>query len=113
MSLLNQKAPPPPANVRTVIKLWDEQPAYEQKRGMNRRMFTPEEVRAIRKDYARYERLRKAVWRYGGWENKRRRAKLRAYIFRRYGAEALARKYGGKPSTIRGIAWRLSYQEVD
>jgi len=88
----------------------------KDQRGKSRRIFSDEQVRDIRARFAKFMRLTEMVpKKYPGGTRrmKDRRARVRGYIYERYGTESIARMYGCSKAAIYAVWTRLSYGDVD
>lgn len=127
MSLLDQPKPPKKIEGARVIRKLNmdkDEPvcrsfpkqSSSDRRGYGNRKFNDDQVREIRRRFARYLRLNELVaTKYPGGTRrmKNKRAVLRHYILHRYGPAALGERFHCSKEAIYGIASRLSYGDVD
>lgn len=114
--------------VRTVKKLnidEDEQPvcrslrkkSSNDRRGYANRRFTADQARQIRAGMERYKRLMALLDqkhpRGKGEKSRARRARLKSYIFARYGVDTIATRFGCRRETVYAICLGLTYGDVD
>jgi len=127
VSLLDQPKPPKTIEGARVVKklnLEQDEPvcrsfpkrSEKDQRGKSRRIFSDAQVHDIRARFSKFMRLTEMVAKkYPGSTRKMkdRRARLRSYIYERYGTETIARRYGCSKAAIYAVGTRASYGDVD